>query len=212
MTQRPDRTSIVTLMREGVLDAELAALLWLLAEAGVPVTVASPDDGSGRAALVSALDELVPPAGPRPIGMTGASLEEVMARPRRRALPMLGAPGRGQDPIDTGVVLVVGGGRIVAAHYVRPPLRDAAGHLRRQGPAVLATWDEDGGRFDHFAWGVYPELAQLVGRRAGDFEHEHVHRAEYLAALAASDVEDVDDLRAAIRGYRLGPATARDDH
>jgi hypothetical protein len=124
----------------------------------------------------------------------------------------LAEPGRGQDPVATGVVLVVGGGRIVAAHYVRPPLRDAAGHLRRQGPAVLATWDEDGERFDHFAWGVYPELAQLVGRRAGDFEHEHLHRAEYLAALAASDVADIDDLRAAIRRYRLGAGTLRHDH
>lgn len=37
------------LLREGVLDAEFGGLLWLLAEAGVPITVASPDDPTGRA-------------------------------------------------------------------------------------------------------------------------------------------------------------------
>ena len=31
--------------------------------------------------------------------------------------------------------------RVVAAHYVRPIVRDAHGHLQRLGPAVLATWD-----------------------------------------------------------------------
>jgi hypothetical protein len=88
-----------------------------------------------------------------------------------------------------GVVLVLGAehnwnggvsrapGRVVAAHYLRPIARDAGGHVQRLGPAVLATWDPERLRYDHFAWGIYPELASRTGRRAGDLEHEHVARA-----------------------------------
>jgi hypothetical protein len=91
-----------------------------------------------------------------------------------------------------GVVLVLGSardgagcagrgpGRVVAAHYLRPVARDAGGHLQRLGPAVLATLDPERSRYDHFAWGIYPELAARTGRRAGDLEHEHVLRAESL--------------------------------
>jgi hypothetical protein len=77
-----------------------------------------------------------------------------------------------------GLVLVlgdVGAGkplRIVAAHYIRPVARDAHGHVQALGPAVLATWNEASGAFDHFGWGVIPELALRTGRRAGDFEIE----------------------------------------
>ena len=65
-------------------------------------------------------------------------------------------PGRslGSPPVSLsadelsylGCVLVlrrVEGGRhrVVAAHYVRPFVRDTHGHTQRLGPAVLATWD-----------------------------------------------------------------------
>jgi hypothetical protein len=61
--------------------------------------------------------------------------------------------------------------RVVAAHYLRPV-------------AVLATWDERAGRFEHFGWGVTPELAMRSGRHAGDFEIELERRREALERAA----------------------------
>jgi hypothetical protein len=110
-----------------------------------------------------------------------------------------------------GVVLVlrpVGDGlrRIVAAHYVRPTARDEHGHVQRLGPAVLSTWDPDHDRFEHFGWGITPELALRVNRRPGDFELEVQRRRDYLAGLAEAGITDVDGVRAAIDGYRATSA------
>jgi hypothetical protein len=74
--------------------------------------------------------------------------------------------------------------RVVAAHYLRPVARDMHGHVQKLGPAVLATWDERAGRFEHFAWGVTPELAIRTGRHAGDFEIELDRRREALEQSA----------------------------
>jgi hypothetical protein len=98
--------------------------------------------------------------------------------------------------------------RVVAAHYVRPIARDTHGHLQRLGPAVLATWDPTDDTFEHFGWGVIPELALRTGHRAGDFEVEADRRRAYLADLVATAVADPDEVRKAIRAYR--PATAFD--
>jgi hypothetical protein len=70
--------------------------------------------------------------------------------------------------------------RVVAAHYLRPVARDMHGHVQKLGPAVLATWDGRAGRFEHFGWGVTPELAIRTGRHAGDFEIELERRREAL--------------------------------
>jgi hypothetical protein len=101
------------------------------------------------------------------------SLEEVLAR-------LHAAPIRLTDDEVSrlGLVLVLGEGagtplpRVVAAHYLRPVARDMHGHVQKLGPAVLATWDDREGRFEHFGWGVTPELAIRTGRHAGDFEIE----------------------------------------
>jgi hypothetical protein len=77
--------------------------------------------------------------------------------------------------------------RVVAAHYLRPVQRDPHGHVQRMGPAVLATWDAGGGRFEHFAWGVMDELAGRTGRRPVEFEREQARRASYLAHLATTE-------------------------
>ena len=92
--------------------------------------------------------------------------------------------------------------RVVAAHWVRPVARDQNGHIQRLGPAVLATWDPTQDAFEHFAWGVIPELADRIGRQPGDFEIEHQRRRDYLAGLAAAGVTSVDEVRTAIDGYR----------
>jgi len=115
-----------------------------------------------------------------------------------------------------GIVLVLrraGDGlrRVVAAHYVRPTARDEHGHTQRLGPAVLATWDPNRDRFEHFGWGVTPELAMRIGRKPGDFELEVDRRRDYLAGLAEAGIVEVDAVRAAIDGYRstaFAPDTA----
>jgi len=74
--------------------------------------------------------------------------------------------------------------------------------VQRLGPAVLATWDPAGDRLEHFGWGVVPELAMRVGRRAGDFELEADARRAVLDDLAASGITDIDRVRTAIAAYR----------
>ena len=183
--------TLVTAIRDGVLDAEFASLLWILAESGVPLHVASPStaDAAALAAAVQPLarDPAAVSSGP------GAGLEDVLRQP----VPLRPA---------TGAVVVVGDGGVVAAHFQRPPLRDAGGHVRPQGPAVLATWDAGLGAWEHFAWGVIPELADATGRRAGDFEIEQSRRRAHLEALVASPLVEPEELERALRGYGVGSA------
>ncbi len=179
-------TTIVGAIRDGILDAELAAQLWLLAEGRVPVHVASGDIGDA----LPLAEALVPLAADRSVITTGigAALEEVLRQP----VPLRPA---------SGVVVILDELRVVACHLQRPPLRDGAGHIRPQGPAVLATWDADSGAWEHYAWGVIPELAEAAGHRAGDYEIELDRRREFVAALAASDVTDASRLAAGLAAY-----------
>ena len=55
------------------------------------------------------------------------------------------------------------------------------GHVQRLPPAVLATWNPTAGSFDHFAWGVVPELGGRTGRRPVDFEREQAIRARSIS-------------------------------
>ena len=132
-----------------------------------------------------------------------ASLEGVFDQLRRF--------GVSDDELSmVGTVLVLGapGGqrRVVAAHYVRPLSRDGHGHIQRLGPAVLATLDPATDTFEHFAWGITPELAIRVGRRPADFEDEAARRAEFLTGLAAAAIEAPAEVRRAIAGYSVAPA------
>lgn len=153
-------------IRAGVLDADLAALVWVLAEGGLPVHVAAIDPADA-APLAEGLGDLVKPVDV----LAGGTLEDVLALWT-------------DEPARLGVVLIAGPGRVEAAHWVRPPIRDGAGHVRAQGPAVLAVWDERARRFEHFAWGVIPELANLIGSRAGDLESEIGSRSARLSEVA----------------------------
>jgi hypothetical protein len=180
----PASVSIVWLIREEVLDAELAALVWLLSDGGLPVNLAGED-----AELVARLADGLRDVASEVTVVEGASLEDVLASTR-------------DDPALLGVVLVAGRGRVVASHYVRPALRDAGGHLRPQNPAVLSTWEVGLGSFEHFAWGVIPELAERTRQRPGDFEVEHGRRREFLTGLAAAGLVASSDVRTALAGYR----------
>ncbi len=109
-------------------------------------------------------------------------------RPIRLARDELGALGlvvvlepKSDDPRGPAGV------RIGACHWVRPLARDAHGHVQRLGPAVLATWDGRISRWEHFAWGVLPELAARLGIRAGDLERDAAARAAALATAASTD-------------------------
>ena len=99
--------------------------------------------------------------------------------------------------------------RVVAAHYVRPIARDEHGHVQRLGPAVLATWDAGTDRFEQFGWGVNPELARRVGRRAGDFELEVDRRAGLLDVLGSGDPDEAA-IAEVVRRIRADPTVASD--
>ena len=273
----PTPRSIVELVRAGTLDAELAAMLWVLIEGRVPIVVAAAEPGTGKTTLLAALLDFLPP-GIRTVELEGAtetfdwlpqatelgwhrdpthridaptgppirpddtvllvpelsdhlpsytwgeeariavraatigyglaatihadSLDEVFDALRRPPVEL------GDDELSRlGIVVVlrrVGGDlrRVAVAHYVRPTARDEHGHVQRLGPAVLATWDPTTDRFEHFGWGVTPELALRVGRKAGDFELEVDRRRDCLAGLAEAGIVDVATVRAALADFR----------
>lgn len=222
--------SLVGLVARGVLDAELAALVWVLVEARVPLIVAAPPDrlGAGGQLLAGIVGSIHPDeavanlAGPlsaagasslvrgrRPGGVVEAgSLEEVRARLGGGPMPL------NDDQLTfLGCVLVIGEAgdgqgkrgrlRVTAAHYVRPLARDAHGHSQRLDPAVLAAWDARLERYEHFAWGVLPEIASRLGRRAGDLEADLHHRRDDLAGLAKAGVVELEEVRRLIAGYQV---------
>ena len=233
--------SLARLVAAGVLDAELAALVWLLVEDGIPVLVVGmeavardelldalvaampgtrrPDRaapvGEGRLVRVAGtLATSTPPGMLRAaLGQTtgrsglaatieGTDLAEAFAVLRRQGIsddeasflgtvlvlrPVADRPVADRPTEEPDAVMSGRDQRVVAAHYLRPVARDAGGHVQRLGPAVLATWDADRGAYDHFGWGIYPELAARTGRRAGDLEAAHRARAEELRSRASTN-------------------------
>jgi hypothetical protein len=101
--------------------------------------------------------------------------------------------------------------RATAAHYVRPLARDAHGHSQRLDPAVLATWDDRLGRYEHFAWGVLPEIAARLGRRTGDLEADLHHRRDDLSGLVKGSVTSMAEVRRLIAGYQTRYGHPHDD-
>lgn len=247
-TLRPEAapTELAALVREHLLDAELAATAWILVDGGVPVVVAGARPTTRR--LLDALLTGVTP-GTRLAYLAGAD-EDFAWLPQASELGWAGShatpshDGAPLQPATTrlvaefaedatwgerariavraasigyalaatieadslegvfqtlkaapngvsddeltrlGLVLIVGddlgGRRVAAAHYVRPLARDEHGHTQRLGPAVLATHGPNTDRFEHFGWGITPELAVRLGQRAGDLELEIDRRRELL--------------------------------
>jgi hypothetical protein len=210
--------SLVDLVRDGTLDAELAALTWLLVEGGVPLTVVGMAAGVDRQRVAQAV-LAAPPDEPFVLvdgDAERADLATLAARIRgglrvgitleavdlRDAMERLSAPpdGLAEDAVRRlGVVLVVANvsttaigpieerTRVIAAHYLRRTERDIQGHIQRRPPAVLATWVPDRDEFDHFAWGMTPELADLVDRTQASLEELQSSRASALRSLAANE-------------------------
>jgi len=203
-TPDPTPESVVAWIVEGVLDAPLAACVWLLSEGGVSVVVAG-DDPAASERLAEVLDVFGrPPAllAAFPRSLRASSLEEVQDRLAEPPYALT------EDAIrSVGVVLVVrtladGRRRIGAAHYVRPLEQDPHGHVQRRPPALLAAWDADSDRFDDYAWGITAELAGRVGREPAAFERARAERATLLEELAAAGVvarETVDQALLAAR-------------
>ncbi len=175
---RPDRT---VLMAAGLADEGPRATPGAVAR----IAVRAASIGYGLAATMRAgsLEDVFAALGAGPVGLSDDECSHL------------------------GVVLVVrrlvdGRRRVTAAHFVRPIARDVHGHLQRLGPAVIATWDPESDGFEHFGWGVTPELARRVGRHAGDFEIELDRRQAYLDHLLAGGAIDAGEVRDAIRAYR----------
>ncbi len=213
--------TIVGLVADGTLDAELAALLWLLVEDGVPLIVTGDTDVGVRAAVASAILDVAPG---RPWVVVDADRERpdadalgatlrggvtpavvVRAASLRDAIARLAAPPSGlpDDAVRRlGAVLVVEGPeprvRVTAAHYLRPVERDAQGHIQRRPPAVLATWDPAADQFEHFAWGITPELADRIDRAQADFEDRQATRASGLSDLSRQAGREPGRIRAAL--------------
>ncbi|HEY2888325.1 MAG TPA: hypothetical protein VGJ17_06895 [Candidatus Limnocylindrales bacterium] len=226
-TTVPD-TSIVGLIAGATLDADLAALLWVLVEGDVPLVVATPPgrEAAGvelaRAVLRSVRADATAAGldgpldrqaawdavhGHRPaLVIAAGSLEDV--RTQLTARPGLLSE---QELSFLGCVLVLqapdgrSGGRlrVTAAHYVRPLARDAHGHAQLLPPAVISTWDPRLGRYEHFEWGVLPEIAARLGRRTGDLEADLHHRRDDLAGLVTAKLTSLDEVRRLIAGYRM---------
>ncbi|HEX5013571.1 MAG TPA: hypothetical protein VFV72_05355 [Candidatus Limnocylindrales bacterium] len=176
--------SIVDLVREHRLDADLAALLWALAQHRVAVHVV-PNAGAPLAKAVRELaaEPALVTDGP------GSAIEEVLRQP----VPL-------RPP--TGAVVVTDiDGRVASAHLIRPPLRDGAGHVRPQPPGVLAARLEAEDRLEHFAWGVMPEIAADLGILGGELDAEVADRTSFLAALAATGPADPEATRSALRAW-----------
>lgn len=269
----PEPRSIVELIRDGTLDAELAAHLWLLVSGRVPVIVAAGPQGAGKTTLLRAVLDFLPadvrivelagedetfewlpqaselgwpgvahaPAGHDPVRAettvllaselsdhTPAYTWDVAARIFVRAASIgydlaatihadtleevLGLlrsrPVRATDDelSHLGVVLVLRrtdvGRRVVAAHYLRPVVRDGHGHVQRLGPAVLSTWDERTDAFEHFGWGVMPELARRIGLKPGDYESEVDRRRDRLDAMVENGPVASSAVRSVLREDR----------
>jgi hypothetical protein len=248
-----DTRLLVDLLRAGALDAELAALLWLLLDARTPVVVVGTEPaacdrvvdglrgllpGGSRLFEVAAGDDFgwLPEApdlgwhrdGPEAVGtgweavtaddgvlvVRGLGAADGVGGARARIVVRALALGYGllatmagdglEDVLNTlhareigteadersrlGVVLTVvddaGTSRVNAAHYVRPVALDTHGHVQRLPPAILRTWNPGTVRWDHFAWGVLPDIAGRLGITTIELEREQARRAAGLSEAA----------------------------
>lgn len=206
VTQPDPRPSPTRLIASGTLDAELAALLWLLAEHGVPLVAAALETSRGEE-LRGAIRLLAAQRGATDDGTLAGgtvradSLEDVL-----RLTGSTGPdPALGDAARDLGVVCVLKNTEtrqttsdkfmVSTAHYVRPVERDGAGHLQRRPPAILSAWDERANRFDHFFWAITDELATRANIDPAEFDATHHRRVVLLRDLVDAGILDEEHIR-----------------
>ena len=148
------------------------------------LTVAAPDDEIERLGVVLVLGE-PDAATPGRSGTAGAAATAGAGRATDVAAAADASTASSVPP------------RVVAAHYLRPPAVGPLGRVERRSPAVLATFDGDRGAWDHFGWGIVPELAERVGLRPADLEAAVAVRRETIEALLAHGLRGADPFRAA---------------
>jgi hypothetical protein len=96
----PPRRSIVELVADGVLDAEVGALAWVLVEARLPLIVAGLAQGAGKTTLLEALLDFLP-STVRRVDLAGVD-EDFAWLPEAAALGWTGAVRRIGDPATGG--------------------------------------------------------------------------------------------------------------
>jgi hypothetical protein len=176
-----EQTSLRELAALGELDPGLGALLWLLAEHGLPLTVASPDRADAERTRGAIVDAAATGRAARLAPAGGV----VLADSLEGVLRLFGGDAQLNDATrDLGLVVIRDGQRVTSAHYVRPVERDGAGHLQRRPPAVLGAWNERSGGFDDFSWAVTDELAMRAGLTREELERETDSRRDQLAGSA----------------------------
>ncbi|CAN5835985.1 hypothetical protein BH24CHL6_BH24CHL6_15560 [soil metagenome] len=201
----PSDVSITRLISERVLDSELAALLWVLLDSALPLVVSGPP-ASRPVELAAALDQLVA-AGGRRNGHADRQVWLLDEDSLEAVFRHFSAAPLSLDPDQLrslGLVLILrqaGGGkgrRLVAAHYIRPVERDAAGHLQRRPPALLAAHDSAQDRLEHFSWALTAELADRLSMGVAAFEAAYEQRSQLLTGLVGAGRLSSDDLRRAV--------------
>jgi hypothetical protein len=199
---------MLSLLQRRALDPELAALLWLLADGGVPLVVAGPAQAATRSEVAAAVLAINPSlawvlidADEDPLQTErlaallrgGVGLGVTLAADDLEAvIDGLVAAGLPEDGVRRlGVVIILEDSerrlRCRVVHYLRPTERDAQGHVQRRPPAVLAAWDDEADGYEHYAWGITPELASRLDRSQADLEERQHDRAVFLQAAAADD-------------------------
>lgn len=173
------------LVADDTVDADLAAMVWLLAVHGLPVVVVGRDRALAeelRAALAAAVRSEQPARDAVPGGVfLGRSLQDIL-RVTGSASSDAAHDAVPDEARDLGVVLVLDdAGKVAVAHYVRPVERDGAGHVQRRPPAVLSARDGASGTLDHFWWAFTDELATRCGVERAGLETEHEARARQLS-------------------------------
>lgn len=207
MTERPPVT-VTQLVADGLLDAELAGLLWLLLETDLPLVVSGPPSAE-PAGLAEALEQLASGSA-RGNGRAERQLWQLEADSLEAVLAHFSAPplSWSEDRLRSlGLVLIVEdapglGRRLRAAHYLRPVERDAAGHLQRRPPALLAAHDRRADRLEHFDWAISGELADRLGSGVAEFEADLRRRRDALTGLVAAGELSPEDLRRVAGGFR----------
>jgi hypothetical protein len=103
----PPRRSIVELIDDGILDAELAGLAWILLEARLPIVVGARARGVGKTTLLEALLDFLP-ASVRRIDIAGAA-EDFTWLPEAAALgwPPAGPTAASSPPVTPATAFLV---------------------------------------------------------------------------------------------------------